>query len=148
MQSAKQGKVINSEFAAKTTITEDVKKKLGEPDRTDWIPAAKGSYATYSKLNIVFGFNKGSQVFEVRSFDNKIKKIPLSKVKEVFGVPDYDVKSNGEKIVGYVANKDFKVLLVFPQPTSSKSDPLMDHYSVLYPRGTVNNMADDPGREW
>jgi len=25
---------------------------------------------------------------------------------------------------------------------------MMDHYNVLYPNGTVNEMAGDPGRQW
>lgn len=148
MQLAKQGKVINCEFSDKANVIEDAKKKWGEPDKTDWVPEAKGNYATYSKHNVVFGFNKGSLIFEVRSFDSKIKKIPLSKVKDVFGTPAYDVKSNGEEIIGYVAGAEFKILFVFPQPTSKNKDPLLDHYSVLYPKGTVNLMADDPGRQW
>ncbi|MFL0198164.1 YjgB family protein [Clostridium sp. WILCCON 0269] len=148
MQSAKQGKVINCEFTDKTNVIEDVKEKWGEPDKIDWVPAAKGNYATYSEHNIVFGFNKGSQIFEVRSFDSRIKKITLSKVKEVFGTPAYDVKSNGEEVIGYVATKEFKILFVFPQSTSNNKDLLLDHYSVLYPQGTVNSMADDPGRQW
>ncbi|APM40530.1 YjgB family protein [Clostridium kluyveri] len=148
MQLAKQGKVINCEFADKINVIEDVEEKWGEPDKTDWVPAAKGNYATYSEHNIVFGFNKGSRIFEVRSFDSGIKKITLSKVKEVFGTPAYDVKSNGEEIIGYVATKEFKILFVFPQSESNNKDPLLDHYSVLYPQGTVNSMADDPGRQW
>ncbi|KYH28215.1 MULTISPECIES: YjgB family protein [Clostridium] len=148
MELAKKGKVINCDFPAKTTTIEDIEKAWGKPNEMNWIAAAKGVYATYPKHNMAFGFNKGSQIFEVRSFDNKIKKIPLSKVKEVFGSPDYDVNVNNEEIIGYVANKDFKILLVFPKPTKENPDPLLDHYSVFYPRGTVNLMADDPGREW
>lgn len=148
MELAKKGKVINCGFPTKTTNIEDIEKIWGEPAEMDWIPAAKGNYATYPKHNMAFGINKGSQIFEVRTFDSKIKKIPLSKVKEVFGIPDYDVKVKGEEIIGYVANKDFKILLVFPELTKKNPDPLLDHYSVFYPRGTVNLMADDPGREW
>jgi len=145
---AGEGRVINSDFAAKSTVIEDVEKKLGKPDKKDWIAAAKGTYATYPKENLAFGFNKGSQVFEVRSFDSKIKQISLSKVKEIFGTPDYNVKVGGEAILGYVVGKEFKLLLVFPEPTNQNSNPVMDHYSVLYPQGTVNSMADDPGRQW
>jgi len=145
---AGEGKVINSEFPAKSTVIEDVEKKLGKPDKTDWVAAAKGTYATYPKENLAFGFNKGSQIFEVRSFDSKIKQISLSKVKETFGTPDYNVKVGGEEILGYIAGKEFKLLLVFPEPTSENSNPVIDHYSVLYPQGTVNSMADDPGRQW
>lgn len=145
---AGEGKVINSEFPAKSTVIEDIEKKLGKPDKTDWIATAKGTYATYPKENLAFGFNKGSQIFEVRSFDSKIKQISLSKVKEIFGTPDYNVKVAGEEILGYVAGKEFKLLLVFPEPTNENSNPVIDHYSVLYPQGTVNSMADDPGRQW
>ena len=149
MKLAKQGKVINCEFAAKITTIEDVNKKWGNSDKTEWIPTAKGNYATYLKHhNNVFGFNKGSQIFEVRSFDKTINKISLSKVKEVFGTPAYDVKVNGEEIIGYTAGTDFKILFVFPKPLTNSSNNLLDHYSILYPKGTVNMMADDHGREW
>lgn len=145
---AKQGKIINCNFPAKSTVIEDIEKKWGKADKTDWVPKAKGTYVTYSKYNVVFGFNKGSQVFEVRSFDNRLKQISLSMVKNTFGTPEYNVKYNGEEIIGYTMGQEFKILFVFSQPTKGDNNPLMDHYSVLYPRGTVNNMADDPGRQW
>jgi hypothetical protein len=148
MQLAKQGKIIDCEFAAKTTVIDDIEKKWGKPNKTDWVPSAKGMYATYTQHNVAFGFNKGSQIFEVRSFDDKIKKVSLFKVKEVFGKPAYDVKTGNQEIIGYIANDEFKMLFVFPEPTSNNPDPLLDHYSILYPRGTVNIMADDPGRQW
>lgn len=147
-QLAEQGKVINSDFPAKTTTIGDVKNKWGEPDKTDWVPAAKGNYATYSSRAVVFGFNKGLQIFDVRSFDKQLKSLSLAKTKEAFGTPAYDVKVNGEEIIGYTAGQEFKIELVFPQPTNGNSDPMMDHYLVLYPSGTVNSMADDPGRQW
>ncbi|WML48526.1 M56 family metallopeptidase [Neobacillus sp. PS3-34] len=148
MQLAKQGKIINSKFPVKTTVIEDVEKKLGNPDKADWVPNAKGNYAVFSKYNVVFGFNKGSQIFEARSFDEKLNELSLSMVKKVFGTPAYDVKSNGEEIIGYVANSEYKILLVFPMPSNSNPDPVMDHYSVLYPKGTFNNMSNDTGRQW
>lgn len=145
---AQQGKIINSEFPVKATVIDDVEKKLGKPDKTDWVPKAKGNYATFSKFNVVFGFNKGSQIFEARSFDNRVNKISLSMVKKAYGTPAYDVKSNGEEIIGYTAGKEYKILMVFPISTNGSKESFMDHYSVLYPRGTVNMMADDPGRQW
>ncbi|MDF2675501.1 MAG: hypothetical protein K0R09_3773 [Clostridiales bacterium] len=148
MKLAQQGKIINSEFAVKTTVIEDVDKKLGKSDKVEWIPEAKGNYATYSKHNVVFGFNKGSQIFEARSFDNNLKNISLSMVKKAYGTPAYDVKAKGEEIIGYTAGQEFKILLVFKAPSSSNGDPVLEHYSVLYPRGTINMMADDHGREW
>lgn len=145
---AKGGKIINSDFAAKSNIIDDVKAQLGEPDSSNWIADAKGTYDAYSNHAVAFGHNKGSQLFEVRSFDNKIKEISLNDLKEVFGTPDYDVTVSGEEIIGYIVNNEFKLLFVFQEPTNATSNPKLDHYSVLYPRGTVNYMADDPGREW
>lgn len=48
----------------------------------------------------------------------------------------------------YVVTKEFKLLFVFLEPTKSIPDPLMRHYSVLYPSATANSMASDPGRQW
>ena len=69
MSFAQQGKIINCDFPAKTTAMEVVEKAWGKADKIDYVAAAKGSYATYARLNVVFGFNKGSQIFEVRSLD-------------------------------------------------------------------------------
>lgn len=145
---AEQGKVINCNFPVKTTVIEDVKSQWGEPEKVDWVAAAKGNYATYSKHATVFGFNKGSQIFEVRSFDPKLQQLSLAKTKELFGDPAYNVKTAKENVIGYTVSPDYKIEFVFPLPTANDSNPLMDHYLVLYPRGTVNNMADDPGRQW
>jgi len=147
-QLAEQGKVMNSDFPAKTTAMENVKTKWGEPDKTEWVAAAKGTYATYSNHAVVFGFNKGSQIFEVRSFDQQLQKLSLAKTKEVYGTPAYDVKVNGEEIIGFTAGQEYKIEFVFPLPTANGSDPMMNHYLVLYPAGTVNSMANDPGRQW
>jgi len=135
MKLAQQGKIINSEFAVKTTDIGDIEKKLGRADKVEWISEAKGDYAAYPKYNLAFGLNKGSQVFEARSFDGKLKSITLSMMKKAYGTPAYDVKTNGEEIIGYTAGQEFKILLVFKVPSSSNSNPTLDHYSVLYPRG-------------
>lgn len=69
-------------------------------------------------------------------------------IKDFFGPPAYDVKTNSEEIIGYTAGPDYKLLFVFPKVTANNTTQFVDHYSVLYPRGTFNNMADDPGRQW
>jgi len=148
MQLAKQGKVINCAFSAKTTNMETIVKAWGQADKTMYVASAKGSYATYAKRNIVFGINKGEQVFEVRSFDTQLKSLTLAKVKEIFKTPVFDSKTGNQEIIGYTAGSEFKLEMVFSLPTSSKPNPVMDHYNVLYPRGTVNSMADDQGRQW
>jgi hypothetical protein len=148
MSMAKQGKIISIDFAVKTTNIDEVEKVWGKADKTDWVAAAKGQYSTYSKYSVVIGFNKGGQIFEARSNSNQLMGITLAEAKEVLGIPNYDAKINGQEIIGYRANSSFKLELVFPQPTNSKPNPVIDHYNVLYPEGTVNSMADDPGRQW
>lgn len=145
---AQKGKVINCDFAVQSNVIEDVEDKWGKEDKSEYIAAAKGTYATYAKKGFVFGFNKGSQLFEVRTFDSQIQALTLSKVKEVLGEPDHDVTSGDERIIGYVVSKDYKILMVFPKAKADGEDARLDHYSVFYPRGTVNMMADDPGRQW
>jgi len=141
MKLAKQGKIINCDFAAKTTNMESIIKAWGKADKTVYVASAKGNYATYNKHNTVFGFNKGEQVFEVRSFDTQLKGLSLAKVKEVLGTPVFDSKTGNQEIIGYTAGTEFKLEMVFTLPTSSNPSPLMDHYNVLYPRGIVNSMA-------
>lgn len=148
MESAKKGLVFGCEFPVKTTVIENVTAKWGKADKTQYVAAAKGTYSDYSKKKIVLGFNKGSQIFEARSFDSKLSAVTLSKAKEIYGNPAYTNTTNGETVIGYVVSKELKLLLVFTLPADKNSDPVLDHYSVLYPSGTVNSMADDPGREW
>ena len=145
---AMEGKIINSSFGAKNSNLDDIEKKLGKADKTDWVASAKGNYSTFSKYNLVFGTNKGAQVFEARSLDPSLKTLTLSSVKNAYGTPAYDVTTNGEEIIGYTAGDEYKILFVFSAHTKTNNDPSLDHYSVLYPKGTVNSMADDPGREW
>ena len=145
---AGEGKIINCDFPVKSTNLQDIEKKWGKADKSDWISDAKGNYVTYSKHNVVFGSNKGDQIFEVRSFDSQLKQISLSMIKDYFGTPAHDVKYNGDEIIGYASGNEYKLLFVFKEPTNSNDNPQLDHYSVLYPKGTINNMAEDPGREW
>lgn len=145
---AKQGKVINCNFAAKTTTIDTVMKAWGQANKTDYVASAKGTYATYTNHNVVFGFNMGEQIFEIRSFDTQLKSLSLAKVKETFRTPAYDSKTSNEEIIGYTAGTEFKIEMVFSLPTKDNPNPVMDHYNVLYPSGTVNSMASYPGRQW
>ncbi len=149
MTKAKEGMVINCDFPVENTVIDDVIQEWGQPDQSEYVADAKGTYDTFNSKNVVFGFNKGAQVFEVRSFDPQLKTISVSQVEANYGNPDYtsEIVSEGQQIFGYVVNDKYKMLLVFDMSTDSQ-DPKLDHYSVFYPQGTVNNMADDPGREW
>lgn len=145
--SAQNGKIVKCDFGVKDTNISTVEDKWGKADSTDFVAAAKGTYSTFEVQRVAFGWNKGMQVFEARSFDEDLKEITYGLLEENLGKPSYSVEANGEKIVGYKAGEEFKILFVFKfQEDMSKAS--LHHYSVLYPVGTVNSMAGDPGREW
>ena len=144
-QLAQQGKIINCEFPVEKTVIDTVEEKWGKPDKVDYVAQAKGSYATYGKHKVVFGFNKGSQIFDVRSFDDQVKQITMSKVKEVLGKPGNTLQYDTEDMLVYQAGENYELLFIFPKANQQDADPKLDHYNVFYPRGTVNLMADDPG---
>lgn len=148
-QRAQEGMVINCDFPVENTVIDDVIQEWGQPDQSEFIEDAKGTYDTFNSKNVVFGFNKGAQVFEVRSYDPELKKIGIADVEAAYGNPDHasEIVSEGQQISGYVVNEKYKMILVFDMSTDSQN-PKLDHYSVFYPQGTVNMMADDPGREW
>lgn len=144
---AQSGMVINSEFKAKDGVIDEVNNAYGKEDASNYIAEAKGVYYTFESKNLAFGCNKGAQIFEVRSFDKSLKDLNLQDIISYFGEPQYEVITDlNERIIGYKVNDAFKLLFVFSDSKNEKA--VLDHYSVLYPRGTVNSMADDPGREW
>ncbi|HEX3038099.1 MAG TPA: YjgB family protein [Oscillospiraceae bacterium] len=145
---AVQGKILNCDYAAKSANIADVQDKWGKADTSNYVPSAKGTYDTYSKYNVAFGYNKGGQIFEVRSFDKQLSQITMSMVKADYGTPGYDYKSKTEEEIGYKVTDKFKILFVFPLPTDGNSNPKLSHYSIFYPDGTINSMAGDPGRQW
>lgn len=147
---AEEGKALGSDFTADGTknIT-DAYDLLGEPKQPEmWIGDAKGLYSVYEKHNLVFGSNKGGAIFEIRSTSPDLKAIGYQDVIKAYGEPDKTNNTESETIIGYKINDRFKLLLVFPKLKAANDNPSLDHYSVFYPKGTVNNMADDPGREW
>ncbi|WP_373205860.1 YjgB family protein [Clostridium tertium] len=144
---SQNGMVINSEFKAKDDVIDRVNNAYGKEDTENYIAEAKGVYYTFESKNLAFGCNKGAQIFEVRSFDKSLKELSLQDIISYFGKSQYEVVTDlNERIIGYKVNDDFKLLFVFSDSEDEKA--ILDHYSVLYPRGTVNSMADDPGREW
>lgn len=146
-ETAKSGSIINSRFSVKINSITDVEESFGPSKETDYVESAKGSYANYPDNNVVFGFNKKSLIFEARSFDPSLKSISLANLKSTLGQPDHYVKTEAEQIIGYVVNDDFKLLLVFDQGYDENT-LYLKHYSVFYPKGTVNTIAGDKGRDW
>ncbi|PFC69772.1 hypothetical protein CN290_30175 [Bacillus cereus] len=131
---AKEGKVPNVPFAAHTGDIEEIEKAWGKADKTE--QAGNGMYATFTSKNISFGFNKGSQVFDVRSYHAELKLITLQGIEKALGKPN-SVKVNGEdKIYVYKVNNQFELKFIIPKSTGK-----VNHISVFSPEDSINKMA-------
>lgn len=138
-----EGKVINSSFKLGDSIN-NVIDKLGKASSETYVESAKGDYFNFNSKNLVFGCNKGEQIFEIRCLENDLNKLNLKNVENFFGRPNYSVTTKlNEKIIGYKISKDFKILFVFDNKTLK-----LKHYSILYPELTKNSMAGSKAREW
>ncbi|QUG84482.1 YjgB family protein [Bacillus nitratireducens] len=133
-EQAKVGKVPNVPYAAHTGDIEEIEKAWGKADKTE--QAGNGMYATFTNKNVAFGFNKGSQVFDVRSYHSELKVITLQEIEKALGKPA-SVKVNGnDKIYNYKVNNQFELKFVIPKSTSK-----VDHISVFSPEDSINKMA-------
>ncbi|MGE1108532.1 YjgB family protein [Bacillus wiedmannii] len=131
---AKEGKVPNVPFAAHTGDIEEIEKAWGKADKTE--QAENGMYATFINKNVSFGFNKGSQVFDVRSYHAELKSITLKEIEKVLGKSS-SVKVNGEdKIYVYKVNNQFELKFIIPKSTGK-----VNHISVFSPEDSINKMA-------
>lgn len=131
---AKEGKVPNVPFAAHTGDIEEIEKAWGKADKTE--QAGNGMYATFTNKNVSFGFNKGSQVFDVRSYHAELKSITLQDIEKALGKPT-SVKVNGEdKIYVYKVNNQFEMKFIIPESTGK-----VNHISVFSPEDSINKMA-------
>jgi hypothetical protein len=139
---AKEGLVPDCKFAADKSLIDQIQKEWGEPAHTG--VAGKGIYATYPQHGFDFGFNKGAQVFDVRSYTATIKQIKYSTVKAVLGEP-VQVNSYADpkqSILIYKAGDLYELQFIFPEPTAQLTDPMLDHISVFCPKdATPNSMA-------
>lgn len=134
LQLAKQGKVPGVEYAAHSDIIDDVEAAWGEPDTED--RAGKGVYATYTDKHVVFGFNKGSQIFDVRSSAADLQKLTLKQIEKVLGKPADTTVNGRDKIYIYQANKQYQLKFIIPDSTGT-----VDHISVFSVHDSINNMA-------
>ena len=140
---AVEGKVINSNFKLGNSI-DNVTDKLGKASSEAYVESAKGDYFTFNSKNLVFGCNKGEQIFEIRCLENNLNQLTIKTVENFFGKPAYNVTTKlNENIIGYKISTNFKILFVF----DNKSHKLK-HYSVLYPELTKNSMSGSKAREW
>lgn len=134
LQLAKQGKVPGVEYAAHSGLIDDVEAAWGEPDTKE--SAGKGIYSTYAGKHVVFGFNKGSQIFDVRSSASDLQKLTLKQIEEVLGKPDATSVNGSDHIYIYQAGKQYQLKFIIPDSTGT-----VDHISVFSEQDSFNNMA-------
>ncbi|MCH1627905.1 polysaccharide deacetylase family protein [Ferdinandcohnia quinoae] len=127
MNEAKKGKIQESAFTIFESTTELVKADMGEPDKVD--QAGEGFYATYEKKQVVFGYNIGGEIFDIRSYSPKLHEITEEVVKHSYGEPDVIRKVNDESIYVYKvgANVELKIII-------SNQSKVIDHVSVYNPQ--------------
>ncbi|NOU68552.1 DUF4309 domain-containing protein [Paenibacillus sp. LMG 31461] len=134
LELAKSGKVSGIPFAAKTVLSDDVEKLWGKADKTE--SAGSGIYATYSKKNAVIGYNKGSQIIDIRSNDPQLQTLTLTQIEQALGKPT-DIKLNGDDTIYiYQASQEFQLKFIIPKSTGK-----VDHISVFDTVHSINNMA-------
>ncbi|WP_052353869.1 YjgB family protein [Neobacillus jeddahensis] len=129
---AKEGSVKNCIFPVETTTFEQITAKWGEPDQLDFV--AGNRYATYTSRGIVFGINKGEQIFDVRSNAKELQQLTFEQIKQELGKPDDTRTSSGDTIWVYNVTDKFQLKFVGSKAT-------IDHISVYCPRDAKNQMA-------
>lgn len=127
MDLAKQGMVKDCPFNALDSNMEQVKTKWGDPDTVD--QAGLGFYATFNKKNIVLGYNKEGEIFDVRSYASDLKDVSEQMIVKAFGQPAEIKDNNNENIYVYEAGQNIQLKIIIP-----KSSKAIDHISVFYPK--------------
>lgn len=131
---AKEGKAPGIPYVAHDSLIDDVRDDWGKADSDDM--AGKGFYAVYSKHHAAFGYNKGSQLFDIRSSDAKLQKLTLMQIEQTLGKPSSTTKSGDDTIYVYETGTEFQLKFAIPKSTGK-----VDHISVFSKTGSHNNMA-------
>ncbi len=137
MSLAKEGKVMGVPFIMQSNM-EDVYHSWGKTTETT---AGAGIYTTYDSHHTDFGFNKGGQIFDLRSYSKDLQTITQSDITQVLGKPGSVRYTSDSYIYLYPAGADYQLLWVFPKDSAGKPSSHVDHISVFWPEGTVNSMA-------
>ncbi|MFF0828616.1 YjgB family protein [Brevibacillus sp. NPDC003359] len=137
---AKKGQTFGSQYRVENDVFDDVEKQLGKPDVVSFINGI--TYNTYRDLNLVFAFNKGMQLVDIRSYDPRLQAITLAEVLETLGKPASQATTGGQTIYTYKVTPDYELKIIFSGILTDDTNTLyIDHVNIYYPRGTFNNMA-------
>ena len=123
-ENAKQGKIAESPFNISSTMIKEVKREWGEPDKVD--EAGYGFYADYSSEKITIGFNQENEVFDLRSYDERLHEITSSMIVANLGVPTKIRNNDNEDIYLYELDNGFELKLILEREGNT-----VDHISVF-----------------
>ncbi|MEH7502182.1 DUF4309 domain-containing protein [Neobacillus drentensis] len=134
---AQKGRVKDCPFNALESTINQVNSEWGEPDKVD--QAGFGTYATYDDKNIVLGYNKAGEIFDVRSNANDLKEITNKMMVKSFGQPTERRDNNIENIYVYELDQGIQLKIIIP-----KSSKVIDHISVFNPkRATITSSKNE-----
>ncbi|GED59513.1 YjgB family protein [Brevibacillus formosus] len=137
---SKNGQAFGSQYRLEKDVFDDAEKQLGKPDVVSFVNGI--TYNTYRDLNLVFAFNKGMQIVDIRSYDPRLQAITLAEVRETLGEPASKTTTGGQTIYTYKVTPDYELKFIFSGIMTDDPNSLyIDHVNIYYPRGTFNNMA-------
>lgn len=126
---ALNGKGLNSEFTLKTNI-QRVYENWGDPNYTD--KYNENFYVTYEQRGITFGFYENGEIFDIRSYDEKLQSLTYDEISSALGKPTDTRRVNDESIYVYKLNE---IELKFIIPNKSGK---VDHTSVFLTQKNVD----------
>jgi peptidoglycan-N-acetylglucosamine deacetylase len=148
---ALNGKGLNSEFTLKTNI-QKVYENWGDPDYTD--KYNEYFYAMYEKRDITFGFYENGEIFDIRSYDDKLQSLTYDQIMSALGEPTDTKRVNDESIYVYKLNEDIELKFIIPNKSGTvdhtsvfltkKTDDTSDINTdyILEIKGTSNNLSE------
>ncbi|USG65225.1 YjgB family protein [Brevibacillus ruminantium] len=138
---AKEGKLLGVEYPVENSVFDTVEKEWGKPDRLNMVNGI--SYASYRIPGIVFAFNKGMQIVDIRSYDTRLQALTPADVKTALGKPTAIANVAGETIYTYNVTDEYELKFVFSGIVTPQNEKtlLVDHVNLQFPRGMKNLMA-------
>lgn len=129
-KNAEQGRIAEIPFNIGSTMIEKVKQEWGEPDKV--AEAGFGYYADYLSKKVTIGFNRDGEVFDLRSYDDRLQELTSSMIVAAFGVPVKIRNNDREDIYVYELDNSYELKIII-----AKKGNTVDHISVFNPKRTV-----------
>jgi peptidoglycan-N-acetylglucosamine deacetylase len=124
------GKGLNSEFTLKTNI-QRVYENWGDPDDKD--KYNENFYVRYEQQGITFGFYENGEIFDIRSYDDKLQSLNFDEISSALGEPTDTRRINDETIYAYKLNEEIELKFIIPNDTGK-----VDHTSVFLTQKNVD----------